>query len=54
MKITRHTKEIGTLALKHHAEIYYGFVAKHKVSFYETPKLPVRLLSKALHVLFLP
>jgi hypothetical protein len=54
MTITRHIKEIGTLAMKYQAEIYFGFVAIHKVSFYETSKLPVRLLSKALHVLILP
>jgi hypothetical protein len=54
MTITRLINEIGTLAMKHHAEIYFGFIAIHKVSFYETSRIPVRSLSKPMHVLFLP
>jgi hypothetical protein len=34
MTITRHINEIGTLATKYHAEIYFGFIAIHKASFY--------------------
>jgi len=37
MTIAPHINEIGTLAMKYRAEIYFGFIAKHKASFYETP-----------------
>jgi len=36
MTITRHINETGTLAIKYHAEIYFGFIAIHKSSFYGT------------------
>jgi len=36
MTITRHINEIGNLAMKYHAEIYFGFIAIQKASFYET------------------
>jgi len=54
MTIAPHINEIGTLAMKYHSDIYFGFIAIHKAPFYETSCLPVRSLSKALHVLFLP
>ena len=50
MTITHHINEIGTLAMKYHAQISFGFIAIYEVSFYETFRLPVRSLSKAIRV----